>query len=277
MEKLSIPQIIDKINNQEVFSAVADDYSFTLKIDEYVPYLCAAIHDGHQFRKKLWNKCLHTEYERWYEEDPETKKMIQNQPIVLAGRDSRFEYDLNRSPAKAIYDDAWGKQLWKEPLTTSEKEKSLKKHQNFYKVVKVLIAKLEQKFGVTVVYDMHSYNRRRWNRKVPVFNLGTSNIDTLRFNDAIEAWQKTLQQIKLPNNIETTSKINDVFKGNGYFLKFITDNFNNTLVLATEVSKIYCNELEEIIYPEVVEAIKKQLTIKLTEHASDFYKKYKSN
>jgi hypothetical protein len=277
MEKLSIPQIIDKINNQEIFSAVADDYSFTLKIDEYVPYVCAAIHDGHQFRKELWNKCLHTEYERWYEEDPETKKMIQNQPIVLAGRDSRFEYDLNRSPEKAIYNDAWGKQLWKKTLTTSEKEKSLKKHQNFYKVVKALIAKLEQKFGVTVVYDMHSYNRLRWDRKVPVFNLGTSNVDTLRFNDAIEAWQKTLQQIKLPNNIETTSKINDVFKGNGYFLKFVTDNFNNTLVLATEVSKIYCNELEEIIFPEVVEAIKKQLTIKLTEHASDFYKKYKNN
>ena len=38
---------------------------------------------------------MHTEYERWYEEDPEIKNMIVSQPIVLSGCDSRFEYDLN--------------------------------------------------------------------------------------------------------------------------------------------------------------------------------------
>jgi len=38
MLKLSVDQIIQKINAQEVFEAVADDYSFTIKIDRYVHY-----------------------------------------------------------------------------------------------------------------------------------------------------------------------------------------------------------------------------------------------
>jgi hypothetical protein len=276
MEKLTISQIIQKIENEEVFSAVAEDYSLTLKIDKYVPYVCGAVHDGHQFRKELWDKCLHTEYERWYEEDPKTKQMVQTHPIVIAGRDSRFEYDLNRTPESAIYDDAWGKKLWKLPLTDSEKEKSLQKHHDLYKIVHALIAKLEQKFGAVVVYDMHSYNWQRWNREVPVFNLGTSNVDQNRFGEDIELWRKALESIQLPNNIKTTAKINDVFKGNGHFLKYITQNFKNTLVLATEVSKIYCNELEEIIFPEVVLAIEQALQTKLKNHATQFYKKHKT-
>ena len=76
MLKLTIEDIINKIKNEEHFHAVADDYSFTIKIDSYVPYACGAVHDGHQFRKELWENCLHTEYERWYEEDPETKNMV---------------------------------------------------------------------------------------------------------------------------------------------------------------------------------------------------------
>ncbi|MEO8772863.1 MAG: N-formylglutamate amidohydrolase [Gelidibacter sp.] len=274
MQKLSIEAIISKIEAEEPFHAVAPDYSFTIKIDDYVPYACAAVHNGHQFRKDLWQKCLHTEYERWYEEDPMTKNMVKRHPIVISGLDSRFEYDLNRDPENAIYEDAWGKQLWKEPLTDAEKSISLEKHQNFYKIVYALIKTLELKFGCCVVYDMHSYNWKRWDREVPTWNLGTSNIDNDRYKNAIEAWRKQLAKIKLPNDIPTTAKINDTFQGNGYFLKFITNNFNNTLVLATEVAKIYCDEEAQILYPEVVSAIRKGLKKQLSDHASDFYNIY---
>src|SRR5690606_24294835 len=176
MQKLSTEQIIKKIEAGEIFSAVSDDYAFTIKIDSYVHYACAAIHDGHQFRKELWGNCLHSEYDRWYEEDPMTKEIIKSHPIVISGLDSRFEYDLNREPEDAIYDDAWGKQLWNEPLSENMKAKSLKKHHNFYKVIYQLITTLNQKFGCCVVYDMHSYNRERWDREVPTWNLGTSNV-----------------------------------------------------------------------------------------------------
>ncbi|OBX26531.1 N-formylglutamate amidohydrolase [Gelidibacter algens] len=274
MRKLSVKDIISKIESEELFHAVASDYSFTIKIDDYVPYACAAIHNGHQFRKELWSKCLHSEYDRWYEEDPKTKNMLKPHPIVISGLDSRFEYDLNRDPDTAIYEDAWGKQLWKEPLTEDEKSRSLEKHQNFYKVVYALIKTLEMKFGCCIVYDMHSYNWKRWDREVPTWNLGTSNIDNERYRNSVEDWRKELSEIKLPNGIPTTAKVNDTFQGNGYFLKFITNNFDNSLVLATEVAKIYCDEEGQVSYPEVVSAIRKGLKKRLPEHASNFYNIY---
>jgi hypothetical protein len=274
MKKLTIEQIIANIQNEELFEAVASDYSFTIKIDKYVPYACGAVHDGHQFRRELWENCMHTEYDRWFEEDPATKEMVQTHPIVIAGMDSRFEYDLNRAPESAIYEDAWGKQLWHSPLPEAMKQKSLDKHTNFYKVVHALIAKLEEKFGVCVVYDMHSYNWKRWTREVPTFNLGTSNVDNERFGSIIESWRKMLSEIKLPNGIASTSKINDTFQGNGYFLKYITQHFSNTLVLATEVKKIYCDEIEQIMFPEVVAAVEEALKTRIPQHADDFYQQY---
>ena len=50
----------------------------------------------------------------------ETKNMVISHPIVIAGLDSRFEYDLNRAPETAIYEDAWGKQLWHSPLPAAK-------------------------------------------------------------------------------------------------------------------------------------------------------------
>ncbi|MBQ4819400.1 N-formylglutamate amidohydrolase [Aquimarina sp. MMG016] len=274
MLRLSIDSIISKIQAEKPFHAIAEDYSFWLKIDSYSHYICGAVHDGHQFRKELWSKCLHSEYERWYEEDPATKNMIQSHPIVIAGCDSRFEYDLNRAPEVAVYEDAWGKQLWKNSLKSEVKERSLEKHHNFYKVVHALVSKIESKYGAAIVYDIHSYNWRRWDREVPVINLGTSNIDTIKYASYAESWRTTLSEIQLPYQITATAAINDTFQGNGYFLKYITKHFKSTLVLATEFSKIYCHELEYIMYPEVVLAIENELKTKIPEHAKTFYKDF---
>jgi len=274
MNKMSIREILNKIEHEEIFHAVADDYSFSIKIDDYVPYACAAIHDGHHFDKRLWDNCLHTEYERWYEEDPATGTMISLLPITLIAHDSRFEYDLNRNPKDAIYDTAWGKKLWKKPLTEDEKERALVKHDNFYKVVLQLIVKLEELFGTAVFYDLHSYNRKRWDREVPVFNLGTSNVDQSTFKLAINQWQEILSNVTLPIDQKITCEINDVFQGNGFFLKYVTSNSLNSLVLATEVSKIYCDEETGVIYPEVVHTLRDKLKYYIQSHAHRFYDRH---
>lgn len=271
MQRLSVNNIIQKINQKETFEAIAEDYSFTIKIEKYVPLVCGAVHDGHQFRKELWDNCLHTEYERWFEEDPCTKEFVKSHPIVIAGCDSRFEYDLNRAPDSAIYEDAWGKKLWKQPLSKNQISKSLAKHKAFYKVVHALIQVLEKEHTNVIVYDMHSYNWRRWDREVPVINLGTSNIDNAKYGQLVESWRDILSQIQLPDTVETTSKINDTFQGNGYFLKYITQQFKNTLVLATEFKKIYCDERDGVIYQDVVQAIERQLHTLIKKHSKQFY------
>ena len=276
MERLSVEEMIDRINSEIPFHAVSPDYSFTLKIEEYVHYVCGAVHDGHHFRRELWDNCLHSGYDRWYEEDPETKHMVISHPILIAGADSRFEYDLNRPPEEAVFETAWGKQLWREPLSEGMKAKSLAKHQQFYKVVEALIRKIETKFGICVVYDMHSYNWKRWDREVPTWNLGTSNIDNERFGESVEAWRQSLSEIELPHGIKSSADINNTFYGNGYFLKFITKTFENTLVLATEIAKVYCDELTRTIFPEVVSAVEVQLRERLKAHAINFYNTYKA-
>ncbi len=273
MRRRSVSDIIALIHSETPFEAVAEDYSFTVKVTEYAPYICAAVHDGHQFRKSLWENCLHTEYERWYEEDPCTLQMIQSHPITIAGCDSRFEYDLNRAPDNAIYEDAWGKKLWKQVLPKEEKELSLKKHAAFYRVVNALVTCIEKKYGKAIVFDMHSYNWKRWDREVPTWNLGSANIDNSRFGALVSLWSAKLGQMKLPNGIASTSGVNDTFQGNGYFLKYITQNFKNTLVLATEISKVYCDEYEGILYPEVVRAVEEQLKTLIPELVTEFQSK----
>lgn len=270
MQKLHISEIIDNINKEHTFEAVAYDYSFTIRIADYAPYICAAVHDGHQFRKELWEKCTHSEYERWYEEDPCTKDMVSSNPIVIAGLDSRFEYDLNRDPDNAIYDDAWGKKLWKVPLTANERAESMGKHKNFYAVLDALIETLLTIHGKMLVIDMHSFNRKRWDREVPTWNLGTANIDNERYGELAKSWAQKLGKLQLPNGIKSTAGINDTFEGNGYFLKHITQKFENVLVLATEISKVYCDEENQVVFPEVVQSVKRQFEEIIPQQVKEF-------
>lgn len=273
MHKLSVEQIIQKIEKGLSFEAEDIDGGFYLKITEYVPYVCAAVHDGGNFRTELLDNIIHTDYERWYEEDPKTLDFISSFPIVISGRDSRFEYDLNRPPETCVYEDAWGKPVWKKPLTKREKETSLNKHENFYRVVEALIIKLESLFKACVVYDIHSYNYKRHERNVPVFNVGTEYIDHRKYGIVKNAFLKGLASIEIPNITPTTAE-NDVFYGRGYFLKFITDRFNSTLVLATEVSKIYCDELTGDYYTQVIDAIKEGFKRVILDNALLFTKKH---
>lgn len=249
---MTITEIIKSIKSGKPFKATADDQSFSIKIDRYVPYICTAIHNGSNIRSGLSNKIALDDYERWYEEDPHTADFIASMPITLVGNDSRYEYELNRK--EPVYDEAWGKQVWKKPLSKKELKVSAQKHENYYKVTHALIEKLEDLFGASLVYDVHSYNHQRWDRDVPVFNIGVEKIDTKKYAKYINNWKEELEQIEL-TGITVKTELNDVFYGRGYNLEYITKNFNNTLVLATEISKIYCDEKTGEIYPQVIKNI----------------------
>lgn len=269
MLRLSIEEMIQRIGKGIAFEAEARDRSFRIKIREYVPYVCTAIHDGGNFRDELKLKTVLSDYERWYEEDPHTADFMSSMPIVLAGQDSRFEYDLNRDPNNCVYDTAWGKRVWKRPLTKPEKQRSLAKHTAYYKVTEALIAKIESLFGGCVVYDIHSYNYKRWDRPVPVFNIGTERIDNERYGDLAEAWRQELDAIEVAD-IDIQAKINDTFWGRGYNLQFITERFDHTLVLATEISKIYCDELTGEDYPAIITEVQEQMKTAVLNHANRF-------
>lgn len=265
---LEVDEIIESIKNERPLDASAADGSFHIKVHRYLPYCCTAIHDGSRMSESLRQKCALDDYERWYEEDPFTADFIDSMPITLVGNDSRFEYDLNRDPENCVYTTAWGKKVWKKKLTPKEIQASKQKHANYYRVTEALIAKLEEKFGGCIVYDIHSYNYQRWEREVPVFNIGAENIAE-KFLPFVERWRQELDTIAIPD-LKHEAKINDVFFGRGYNLQFITERFSNTLVLATEVKKFFCNELTGENYPKLISLLQRKFKIAIVNNAHAF-------
>ncbi|MCR9249416.1 MAG: flavohemoglobin expression-modulating QEGLA motif protein [bacterium] len=272
MQRLKIEEINQLISQGEVFEAISIDGSFHIKINKYVPYCCMAIHDGSNFRSDIKSKIALDDFQRWYEEDPFTGDFIDSLPITIIAHDSRFEYDLNRNPEAAIYEEAWGQKVWKSKLSPKERHSSLKKHSNFYKVVKTLVGKLNEKFNGCIVYDIHSYNYKRWDREVPLFNVGTENIDIERYRPYVDHWIQELGSISIPN-VENQVGENDVFYGRGYNLEFITKNFDNTLVLATEIKKVYCNEDTGEEFPEIISYLKQAFKEVIVSNAQLFSEK----
>jgi len=256
MSRLSISTILDKIDNEEAFTATVNQGGFTITIEKYVPFICAAIHNGSTMRDKLSGNCILDKQARWQEEDSLTGDFIESLPIRIIANDSRYEYDLNRHADQAIYDVAWGKPVWKEALSSLEKEESLKKHREFYAVVEALVHKIEQKFGAGIVYDIHSYNYKRddIHDEYPIFNLGTEQVNKKKYSKYVTKLIKELSKIEF-ENIENRVAENEVFFGRGYLAEFIMKRFSHILVLPLEVKKVYCDENNGDIFPSVVHTI----------------------
>ena len=256
MFDLSVKAIIEKIENLELFTATVDNGSFTIVIEKYVPFVCAAIHNGSRLSDSLSENCLLNAKDRWNEEDPLTGEFIEALPIRIIANDSRYAYDLNRSEDKAIYDIAWGKPVWKRPLSSAETTLSLTRHREFYSIINTLVKTLEKKFGGCAIYDIHSYNYQRDDIHVeyPIFNIGSENIDKTKYSKYVNRFIRELGKIKF-DNIENRVAENEVFFGRGYLAQFVKERFNKTLVLPIEIKKVYCDENNGDIYPSVVNTI----------------------
>jgi uncharacterized protein (TIGR02421 family) len=267
--KVELSEIIKHIEEEKLFEFTSADGGFKIKITKYVPFCCTAIHNGSQLRHDLQKKMALNEYQRWYEEDPFTEDFVKSMPITIIGNDSRFEYDLNRTPQECIYDEAWGKKVWNKKLTAQEIKISKQKHAGYYKVLQALITKLESLFGGCIVYDIHSYNYKRWDREVPLFNVGTEQLNGSLYHSTIQNWLKVLSEISMPD-IQNKTAENDVFRGKGYNAEYISTHFSNTLVLPTEIKKVYCDELTGDIYPKIKRLLQQNLKQAILTNANDF-------
>ncbi|MCF6801675.1 flavohemoglobin expression-modulating QEGLA motif protein [Thiotrichales bacterium 19S3-11] len=264
MQILNESEVIEKINNKQVFSAITSDGALTIVINQYVPYIATAIHAGDKINPSLKDKYKIKKSQRYYEEDPFTDTFINGLDISLVVNDSRYYYDLNRQLKESIYDIAWGEVVYKKPLSNYIKQKIYQKHQSYYQILNVLITQLEALFNQCYLFDIHSYNYKRiQDIETPVFNIGTHYINKKQHAKVLASFHQLLKRIDLPN-IDTTVKKDCVFHGRGYQAEFVSKNFSKTLVFPLEVKKIYMDELTGESYPLVIEAISKglQLAIK---------------
>ena len=276
-EQLTEQQIIKKINQRQCFIATVAGVAFTLKIDKYLPTMSAAIHDGSNFRSELEDNCLLEKNDRYYEEDPYTGSFIAKQAITLIAHDSRYEYDLNRDTDECVYETAWGKEIWKTPLSEEMIAKSKAKHAQFYRIVAAVVEALVEDFGQCVVYDNHSYNFKRHERKdLPVLNVGTTSVKGEQWRPIIDSWLSALQNMKVEGIVVTAAE-NDIFYGKGRLAGFCHSRYDNVLVLATEAKKVFMDELTGHADTVVLPSLQHVYNNTVAEHTQWYINNYHKN
>ena len=104
---------------------------------------------------------------------------------------------------------------------------------------------------------------------MPLFNIGTEQINREQHQDTIQNWFKVLSEIALPD-IQNVTAENDVFQGKGYNAEYIAGHFANTLVLPTEIKKVYCDELTGDSYPKIIRLLQLNLKQAILANANYF-------
>ncbi len=224
---------------------------WTIDLGE-TPVVAAAIHDGHTLRQEIAALMALDESQRLREEDPYTgilTEIADNRIKVLV---SRFEMDLNRPSPKAIYrvpEDAWGLDIWNQPLSEKVIKQSMLNYDAFYHDVFSLLKGLEEKHGRFIVLDLHSYCHRRNGpgqcpddpKLNPDINLGTGTMDRSRWANVVDHFISDVNaQTFQGKPIDIRENIR--FRGGG-FSQWIHETFPDTgCALAVEIKKIFMDE-----------------------------------
>ena len=255
------PEVVEGLRSAKRLRGEGAGGGFAFDLDLSTPALAVAIHAGHHVRDELLCLMQISEKDRLFEEDPATDRMIRGAANAVWGRDSRAEYDLNRSPEQAVplaAEQFWGVQVYRKAPTRDMVRRSLEKHEAFYRFLGSCIRVLLERFGLCTVYDIHSYNLSRQIEKgiadPPLFNLGTSLLDRSRWGERIDAWLRELGRISIPG-LATTVEENRVFTGAGELCRRLTGWDRDILVLPTEIAKVYMDERTGVLHEERVEAV----------------------
>jgi hypothetical protein len=267
------PELTEKLQKGVFHEGVDTLGGFAFRLDFSVPYIVTAIHAGGRVRDELQALMYISAKERAYEDDIATDRIVQGHPNTIWGLDSRSEYDLNRPPETALPlapEMFWGVTVYEKQPTPDMNRRTLEKYNAFYLFIGSCVKILLERFGTCVVYDMHSYNIDRQVAKgfasPPVFNLGTEQLDRLKWKTPIDGWLQQLRRVDIPG-IQTTVAENGVFSGRGEFCRRLTGWDPNILVLPTEISKIYMDEREGVVYDPVISSLRKGLQSAITTHA----------
>ena len=228
-----------------------------MKFDNPLPLVAAAIHDGHRLSRRLSGLSGLKESVRFREEDPYTSVWARISGNRIIGRRSRFEYDLNRPPEKAIYlgpDDAWGLDVWKRVPDKHLLEETMGIYYGFYEKVYDGLSGLIGRFGKLVLLDIHSYNHRREGPLAgpgdpqlnPEVNIGTGTMDREYWAPLIDRFMEDLSTYDyLGRRLDVRENVK--FRG-GYFPRWIHENFpGKVCCISVEVKKIFMDECSDAL------------------------------
>jgi len=228
------------------------DNHCVIKLNSPFPLVHTAIHNGHRFSEKLVKLSALNGSERLREEDPYTGVWAGISKNYVIGQRSRFEYDLNRSPDRAIYlepSDAWGMTVWKKQPSESIINNMLANYYNIYERLHSGFSRLIEKHGKIVILDIHSYNHRRNGagappddpRLNPELNIGTGTMDRAYWGSVVDSFMEDLKHYNFLGR-QLDIRENVKFRG-GYFPHWIHENFpESACCISVEVKKFYMDE-----------------------------------
>ena len=235
------------------------------------PLVAAAVHDGHEVRGEVAGLLALSDGERRREEDPCTGMWTRITDSRIVAHRSRFEVDLNRPRASAVYrgpEDAWGLDVWKSTLPEGLVERSLAEYDAFYGAVEELLAGKARRHGRFVVYDLHSYNYRRVGpdgppadpTRSPDINVGTGSMDRWRWAPVVDRLIADLRSADLlGRRLDVRENVN--FQG-GEFPAWIHRRFPDSgCAIALEFKKFYMDEWTGRRHDEIVDAIEGALRV----------------
>jgi N-formylglutamate deformylase len=208
------------------------------------PLIATAIHDGHALRSDLHELVSLDEASRSREEDPHTGRIARVVPTHLIAKRSRFEVDLNRPRASAVYvkpEDAWGLALWHAPPAEDVIARSLEIYDAFYGELRAAIASKIEEHGCVAILDIHSYNHCRERTPAdpamnPEVNVGTGTVNGLVWRPLVDRFLAELRASGFD------ARENVKFQG-GEMSKWIHRTFPaNAVCLAVEFKKTFMDE-----------------------------------
>lgn len=229
-------------------------------------FVATAIHDGAEVRGDVLRHMVLAEANRRREEDPYTAEWTNIAPIRVVGLRSRFEVDLNRPRAQAVYrtpEDCWGLRVWSDELPEEVAQESLLEYDAFYQALFELYDRLAQQHRKFVVYDLHTYNHRRGGpdgpiadeAKNPQVNVGTGTIkDRSQWAGVIDRFKHDLGNYDFPGGKLDVRENVRFFGGN--HPRWAHETFpESACVLAIEFKKFFMDEWSGEADQALVEAI----------------------
>lgn len=232
------------------------------------PVVATAVHNGHELRPEVAGLMRLESETRLREEDPHTDFFAAAFDTSVVVHRSRFEVDLNRPRATAVYAepaDSWDLELWKEPLRAEVKEESLRLYDAFYSDLRSLLDALVTAQGGFVLYDLHSYNHRRGGPESPaeppadnpVLNLGTGSLP-IRWRAVANAFVEAMSDLQIGNEYLDIRE-NVKFRGR-QVAAWVHENYGGVgCALAIELKKVWMDEWTGTVEADLQQELREAL------------------
>jgi N-formylglutamate amidohydrolase len=228
------------------------------------PVLATAIHAGHDLRSEVATLTALTDAQRLREEDPYSDRWTAVAGTSVVVHRSRWEVDLNRERARAVYlqpEDCWGLPPWSTPPSEAFLARSRDLYDRFYAELAAECDRILATCPAVVVLDLHSYNHRRDGPDAPPanavgnpdVNIGTRSLDR-------RAWAGLVDRFAADVRADGLDVRENVRFGGATLARWLHQRYPGVVAcLAVDVKKIFMDEhtgtLDEDLVGRVSDAI----------------------